>query len=263
MISAYPGTPHHQALLKCIVSHYRDDSRILAVCLFGSLVRGNWDQYSDLDLDVVIEDGIQINVVTELENLCTAFQPLGETSLIVLPNGEDSGDVVLKSLAELSIRYHTLATTSPNIIDSLQILVGKIDLAVIQAAGSANRKPQRSITEDDVNRFLRWGVEVNIGVQRRKFWQAAYLLQRMRETLIDIFAFSRDFPRAFPAFEANADRAIQQLLGAALPTYSLESLQASLSLMLDILEDHLEELSNGKLHLTDNQREVIAKIRAR
>src|SRR5436190_597415 len=44
-----PGTPHHQALLERVVSHYQTDSRIIAVCLFGSLVRGNWDQYSDLD----------------------------------------------------------------------------------------------------------------------------------------------------------------------------------------------------------------------
>src|SRR5437868_1187484 len=114
MHGSYPGTHYHQALLERIVDYYKDDNRILAVCLFGSLVRGNWDQYSDLDLDVVIEDRVQIRVVEELQNLCASFQQLGENVLIILPGGTDSGDVVLESLNELSIRYHTLAMTSPN-----------------------------------------------------------------------------------------------------------------------------------------------------
>ncbi len=53
----YPGTAEQQALLRAVVAHYRDDPRILAVIVFGSLGRGNWDSYSDLDLDVIIADG--------------------------------------------------------------------------------------------------------------------------------------------------------------------------------------------------------------
>ena len=49
----YPGTPEHQALLRAIAEQYADDDRVLAVSVFGSLGRGTWDQYSDLDLDVV------------------------------------------------------------------------------------------------------------------------------------------------------------------------------------------------------------------
>ena len=54
----YPGTPQHQRLLKTIVIHYANDPRILAIIVFGSLGRGNWDPYSDLDLDVIIADGL-------------------------------------------------------------------------------------------------------------------------------------------------------------------------------------------------------------
>src|SRR5258707_15101475 len=120
MGGTYPGTQQHQALLERVVDYCQDDHRVLAVCLFGSLVRGNWDQYSDLDLDIVIEDGVQINVLEELQALCATFQQLAENALIIVPSGSDSGDVVLKSFAELSTRYHTLAMTSPNIVDNLQ-----------------------------------------------------------------------------------------------------------------------------------------------
>jgi predicted nucleotidyltransferase len=53
-LNDYPGMLQHQALLRSIVSFYEDDPRILAVAIFGSLGRGSWDCYSDLDLDVVI-----------------------------------------------------------------------------------------------------------------------------------------------------------------------------------------------------------------
>jgi hypothetical protein len=80
------------------------------VILFGSLVRGNWDEYSDIDLDLVIADEVTLDAEAELKQLC-AF--LGPVALIV-PNGSDSGDVVLDSLLEFSIRYHPLSSTSPN-----------------------------------------------------------------------------------------------------------------------------------------------------
>ena len=48
-----PGTRAHQALLRSIVDAYAADERVLAVGVLGSLGRGTWDEWSDLDLDVV------------------------------------------------------------------------------------------------------------------------------------------------------------------------------------------------------------------
>ena len=261
MSNSYPGTPQHQAFLECIAHHYIDDSRILAVCLFGSLVRGNWDQYSDLDLDVIMSDNLQIDVMRELQDLCAAFEPLGEHPLIIVPDGDDAGNIVLSSLTELSLRYHPLATTSPNIVDHLSLLTGTLTLEAIQIAGIANRKPPHSISTHDLDRVLRWAVEVNLRLKRQQFWQAEHLLQLMRQTLIDIFGVSRAQVRAYHAFEAEADETLKAHLGATFPTYSLDSIQATLANMLDILERDLNALSNGQLQLTEAQREVIARIR--
>jgi predicted nucleotidyltransferase len=109
MPTSYPGTAQHQTLLNCIVNHYQEDDRVLAVCLFGSLARGNWDEYSDLDLDIIVADGAEIDILPELNNLCAAFQPFGEQTQIVIPKDLDAGDIVLQSLMELSVRYHVLA----------------------------------------------------------------------------------------------------------------------------------------------------------
>jgi hypothetical protein len=36
----YPGSEHHQRLLRAIVAHHGDDPRVLAVIVFGSVGRG-------------------------------------------------------------------------------------------------------------------------------------------------------------------------------------------------------------------------------
>ena len=56
-METYPGTERHQRALHAFAAHYRDDPRVVAVVLFGSLARGNWDIHSDLDLDVVLGEG--------------------------------------------------------------------------------------------------------------------------------------------------------------------------------------------------------------
>jgi predicted nucleotidyltransferase len=112
----YPGTPKHQAILRAIVAHYENDPRILVVAVFGSLGRGNWDEHSDIDLDVVIADQVNLNALEELTRLCLTFEPLGEHLAVIIPDGIDAGDVMFESLLQMSVRYHPL-TTHPNIVD--------------------------------------------------------------------------------------------------------------------------------------------------
>ncbi len=104
----YPGTPQHQAVLRAIVAHYENDPRILAVAVFGSLGRGNWDEYSDIDLDVVIADGDSLKATEELTQLCQAFEPLGKRLAVLVPDGEDAGDVVFASRVAADTLAHTL-----------------------------------------------------------------------------------------------------------------------------------------------------------
>src|SRR5579864_3889614 len=138
-VEPLPGTHPHQTLLAAIIHHYANDPRIVAVSLFGSLARGTWTLLSDLDLDVVVADVTVIDVVPELEQLCQSFGDLGGQDALIIPDGQDAADVVLTSLLEFSIRYHPLATTSPNIIDHMVLLAGRIEAETIRAAGRSNR----------------------------------------------------------------------------------------------------------------------------
>jgi predicted nucleotidyltransferase len=263
-LDGYPGTSQHQAVLRAVVSYYANDPRVLAVVVFGSLGRGNWDRYSDLDLDVVIADGIQMAVQQELTSLCDSLSLIGERAALIVPDGDDAGDVVLESLTEFSIRYHPLRTTSPNIVDSLRVFAGRIDAETIKAAGTANLHA-RSLQRPDnlLDACVRYAVGVDVSLQRRGIWGAIELLYRMRILLMELFARTRNEARSYQAFEAQADPVLQARMGATLPQYDLPSAQDSLARLLDMLENDLELLSAGKVQLSKKHLILLDKIRAR
>ena len=260
---ALPGTTRHQALLRAVAGHYADDPRVLAVAVFGSLGRGTWDDYSDLDLDVVTTDEARIDPLAELARLCASFAPLGESALLIMPDGADAGDVVLDSLTELSVRYHPLRATSPNIVDSLRLLTGRLDAGAIRAAGLANRRPPGPSLDDALDRFARLAVGADVALQRRQFWRALQMLELLRAMLLTAFARSRGGTRPYHHFQAEADAALRARLGATLPRHSLRSAQEALAALLDVAERDLAALSNDDLQLSAAQRAVLARVRER
>lgn len=65
----FPGTTIHKLILKILLDVFKRDKNVGAFIIFGSLVRGNWDKYSDLDLDVVLKDASKILVKQEAKNV--------------------------------------------------------------------------------------------------------------------------------------------------------------------------------------------------
>lgn len=259
----FPGTKQHQALLRCIVAHYQNDARIRSVIVFGSLGRGNWDAYSDIDLDVITADEVQINVPDELRRLCEAFAALDERAAMILPDGDDAGDVVMESLMQLSVRYHSLADTKPAIIDSLQVLSGRLDRATITEAGNTNRREETTPLNELLDACVRYAAVGNVSFQRKQVWATVEVLHRMRNLLMGIFARTHGGFRGYQSFESEADPRIQERLGATLPGYGEKGLKEALERMIDVIEGDLGELSKGELGLSKGQRIVLSGVRER
>ncbi|MEW5717568.1 MAG: nucleotidyltransferase domain-containing protein [Chloroflexota bacterium] len=259
-ISPYPGTAQHQKLLRAIANFYADDPRVLAIAVFGSLARGTWDQFSDLDLDVVIADDVRLNALAELRRLCDALESVGERAALIVPDDDDAGDVVLESLMEFSIRYHSLATTSPNIVDDLQILVGRLDRATIQRAGLQNRRARDQSPGARLDACVRYAVGVDVAIHRRQIWTAVELLHRMCGIVTELYAAARGGERAIKFFDQQ-DTSVQARLGATLPQYDLRSIKNALARFLDLLENDLARFANCQL--SDAQRRVVQQVRAR
>ena len=261
LTTRFPGTIHQQALLAHVDEHYRDDSRVRAVCLSGALARGESDKFSDIELDVILAGGVRLDLMAELHGLCGAFEPLGERALLVVPDGEETGHLVLSSLAELSIRYHPIETTGPGIVDDLLLLSGSVDLGTIKVAGRANRKLRRQADPLDVDRILRWAVEAAFALRRKDLWQAVRRINHMRDALAEIYASARGYPRAYPALDQTVANPLMVRLSALLPRLDPLSIREALDIGLDMLEGDLGALSEGRLRLTEDQQAVIGQVR--
>jgi predicted nucleotidyltransferase len=257
-----PGTIQHQRILQVITSYYENDPRILAIIVFGSLGRGNWDGYSDLDLDVVVADGIKVDVKAELIHLGHMLAAVGEQIALLIPDDDDA-DVVFMSLMELSIRYHPLADTSPNIVDSMLLLLGKIDLATIETAGLANRKSDNEPLGRELDRCVRYALEVDSALHRGYLWSAIELLHYMRHSIMELFTCSHGGKRPYQFFEKEVDQILQARLGDTLPQYDLKTAQAALSQFMDILTKDLDQLTGGQVQLTETHLELLTAIRSR
>lgn len=268
-IADYPGNAHHRRVLAAIVDYYAADPRVRAVALFGSLACGNWHDASDLDLDVVVADGVAVDPGAELTRLCHALSAIGERAAVIVASGHDAGDVVLTSLLEFSMRYHQLADTSPNIVESLRVLwaraddAGAVDADAMRAAGRARASTARRTPDELVACCVRYALEVDVALRRGRPWLAVELLHRLRTLLMNVFARTHGGLRTPQTFEAQASAALQARLGAALPHYSDASIREALDHALDVMERDLDDLSAGQARLTDAQREVMRRVRAR
>jgi hypothetical protein len=260
----YPGNSRHQALLEAIVSFYQGEARVRAVLLFGSLARGDWDDVSDIDLDIILSDGVTFDVHHELHRLCAAFAPLGESPALILPDSEDAGDIVLESLMQLSIRYHTLETTKEAILAHLLILAGDLDEATIRAAGESNRQPldPSQVPAALLDRCVYYLPVAAVALRRGYFWDTVEILHRLRNHLLQIYVRTHDGARAYHFFDRQAPGELSDLLKATLPKDTLASLYPALIQFLTLLEFHLDSLSNGQLCLSQGQRKIIAAVRA-
>lgn len=258
--SAYPGTPEHQRLLRAIAQHYAHDDRVLAVIVFGSLGRGTWDEHSDLDLDVVIADGVTLDVQAEARRLCIA---IGEEPVVVVPGHADAADVVLASLMELSIRYHPLASTNPNIVETMVVLAGPLAPSVIAEAGRQNQKPPPPGFPDLVGACIRQAVTADAKLHRENLWLGYLLLHEARDRLLQIVAASHGVRRPYHAIEGILSPELLARLRLTLPHDDLPSMRRAFVALLDLLEHDLEVLSAGRARLTEAQRQIVARLRAR
>ena len=192
------GTAAHRALIEQVVAHYRTDGRVRAIAVFGSVSAGTWHELSDIDLDIVTRDDAMVTPGRETEAL------FGSRVAAVV-TGPDCADVVLGSLEEVSIRWHPLAATSPNVCASLRVVHGDLATGEIVAAGEANRAQPDE--QQLLDALVRDAVYAGKSLSRGRRWEAAAAVERMRRSLRSLRG-QRDGLRLDPADPAGALAAV-------------------------------------------------------
>lgn len=265
---ALPGTALHQTLLEAITAHYCDDERVRAVVLFGSLARDDWDVYSDLDLAIVLQDGVHLDIAHEVDALRDTLHARGQSVLFAQVAGND-GYLLPQSLNGIALQYSVLKATAPYVLAGCAVLCGSLSLEELLAAGRANVQPA-PLLDQEIHRALWLALDVDIKLQRRQFWSAVRTIGKIREALMGVFVICRSGRRTDRGFEVEASAAWKTKFGATLPQYRADSPSASIRSVADafdallwIMEQDLDELSLGKTQLGPGELEAIRRLRAR
>lgn len=255
------GNGEHQRLLRAMTAYHARQPWARAFLVFGSLGRSDWDAYSDLDLDVVISDDAALDPVVEAARLCAA---IGERPALIAPRRGDDAEVVLESLAQFSIRYHPLATTSPNILDSMRLLWGHLSLDEIRAAVALARRALPATPETMLALATRALLNSQLALARGRLWSAFASLEETRSLLLEMYAHARDLPRPLRAFERDPDATLRDALAPLASDLTPAAIRAALLAATDfLLGPHLDRLSNGQAALTPGERHILDEVRLR
>lgn len=263
-----PGSPEQQALLQAVAAVYSEDTRVLAVILFGSLGRGNGDVYSDLDVVVIVRDDAVVDIAGELVGLRAALAENGIRTLLTQAAG-NAVYLTTETLCSVAIDYAKLRETPSYLLAGYLVLSGTVDAAAIESAAKANEESQFP-PHVELHRALWMALIVNAHLHRGWCWPAVSSLNRIRGALLEIFTLSRGGKRSARFFDETAGMELQAMLGRTLPAYfptspaqTVISLSDALLAVLDILEYRLAELSNGQVELGTGERELVLRLRAR
>ncbi len=254
------GTSRHQQMLQTITDFYEEDERVLAILLFGSLSRGNWDQYSDIDLDIVLSDNISIDAQLELEMLCVAIKQKHGLDALIIADVEE-GDVVLGNLVQFSVRYHVLNDTKSAILDTMYSLSGSLSLDEIRAAANHDYNSEEMELVDLVNRCIRYALELHHAIMRQRLWMSIEFLHRIRGLLMLMYAVSHNASRPIHFFDAEASPELQELLGSLSPEANLKSVENTFGITLSMLENQLGDFMDGGYQLTASQKHILYKLK--
>lgn len=263
-----PGSPDQRALLQTVAAAYSNDMRVLAVILFGSLGRGNGDEYSDLDVVVIVRDDAVVDIASELVGLRAALAQNGIRTLLTQAAG-NAVYLTTETLASVAIDYAKLRETPWYLLAGYLVLSGTVDPAAIESAAKANEESQFP-PHVELHRALWLALIVNGHLYRGSYWPALSSLNRMRGALLEIFTLSRNGRRSARFFDTTAGLELKAMIGRTLPAYfptspaqTVASLSDALLAVLDILEYHLADLSNGQVELGTGERELVLRLRAR
>ena len=251
------GSQSHRRILQTLVELFTNDVNILAYGVFGSLTRGDWDTYSDLDLDAVLADSSHARVSNHVKAMESVLLSHGIASLLIFEENKNEWVFILESLDRISIRFHTLEETSPNILDSFSILTGKLTIEDIARAASAMPKKQTDF-ELLQNKFLEHSIYIPVYLHRNELMNAFNMLTTLRNSLITIYCKSHGLSKS-EKFDKHAPQELKDELAATFSQLEPESIKHSFAALLDIYMKSIEEISSGELHLTHEQKAILEK----
>lgn len=225
--------------------------------VFGSLGRGNWDIYSDLDLDVIVTDDSEAVINQEMKDIFSEFQKQKLNILLQFQEVANEWIIIFKTLDRVSIRFHLIENTVPHILSTLKILLGTINLSDIRRVIKKNETGHNDLKLLK-NKFIELSIYVPIAIKRGNFSNAIFFLNKMRNIIIEIYTLSKGIPRLLD-FEKSAEPKIMQELSKTYPAFQPDSVRQSFLELVNLFIHSINSYSDNLIELNGKEILILTK----
>lgn len=253
-----PGNKTHQKILQLLINLFQNDKNVQAFIVFGSLVRGSWDNYSDLDLDAIVTNDNREIIQSEIKQMLNVLSSSGFKILTSFEEFPNEQVIILNSLDRISIRFHTIEDTHIAIVDSMRVLCGSLSEGDIKTSIIQGEK------KIDIgllnNKFLELAIYIPISLKRNKLMNAIFFLSKMRQTLIQIYNYTHNIKREFD-FEQQVSSSLKEALCLTYPECNKEDIKKAFIKLIDVYKSDIKEISLSKINLTQNQLLLLDKAK--
>jgi hypothetical protein len=264
--------PKHKDVLKNAIDYFAEDDRVPGLFISGSIVSGTMDEYSDIDLDVIVRDDEFESVFSERDRAVESIgRPLARFIADHLPIRVDMFIVLYEGPVKLDLDYIRASVLEPNWRWSRRHILkdtdGFLDDIVSRSKGleAPSLSKERILNLDE--KFWTWCWYVFGKIQRGELWEALDGIHGIRTLAILSFFYSvvdlynegyRRLERKIPPdLVGNFRETIPQMTEASL----FSALQSMISLYVE-LRGRVSE-AQGIEFDTEKQTYVLEAIRSR
>ena len=234
----------HGHILDVVVGHYRADPRVCGLLLGGSNASGTMDFYSDVDLDVVVEDDTFGAVFAERDHAADAAgRPLFRFIADHIPGGEHLYIVLYptpRGPVKLDVEYHRASAVVPAWWLRRRRLLfdrtGALKHVLAQSADVEMPGPSPERLLDLDQKFWTWCWYTFGKIVRGELWEAVDGLHTMRSrALVQLIAWNAGAPsEGYRRLEQKADQRLQGRLAGTLAPPQRSPLYAALRASMDL-----------------------------
>ena len=179
----------HRDLLERASWHFQGDRRVTGLMLWGSITRGHPDQFSDVDLIVVIPDKQFDEVFADRDRTAEAIgQPLAAHLADHMPGGERIFIVLYPGPVQLDLEYWRASEMKPKREWAGSHIIKDRDGSLLKLkneseqldASAAETAAAQEILKLDA-KFWNWTWKAHARIARGELWEALRIINHLRD----------------------------------------------------------------------------------
>ena len=243
-MSNFDDLPEHGRLLGRALAHFHPDDRVVGLVLSGSLAHGSADFYSDVDLYIVVGDGMLDAVFAERD---VAAEVVGDSlfrfEVEPVPGGSRDYIVTYGGPVKFDFMYYQQSEVVPDRkwigCPILKDSTRSMETTLTRSAGLALHQSTREVLLDLNQRFWTWCWYVFGKIMRGELWEALDGLHSMRSlAILPLLDWVAERPHeSYRRLELKVDPETADRLTTTVASLESEALYAALQSSISLFRD--------------------------